>query len=388
MAPELRKKKSKQAMAAVEEPAPVAAKKPLAKSKMEKRKAPEQEASPIPVKKQKPSKDVAPLPKPKAAAADDKPAAKKAKKSKGTSDKKEKKEKEVAAAEPEEEQQAPLDAENDGDEEMDDETQALVDALDGDDDSDSEEPASGDAFKTGQSVGKIPKSKKSAESKSKSGKPGVMYLGRLPHGFYEHELREYFSQFGAISKLRVVRNKKTGASRHRAFIEFDDAEVADIAARTMDKYLLFGHILAAKFVAPAQVHPNLFKGSNRRFKVIPWNKMAGKQLERALPESKWAAKVTKEEKRRAARAEKLKAIGYEFESPKLKAAEAKEVAAVKASEPAKPAEAAPAAEAEAESKAVVEKVEAPAVTEPEAAAEVTSIQKKKKKGTKAKKVKA
>lgn len=150
-----------------------------------------------------------------------------------------------------------------------------------------------------------------------------MYLARIPHGFYEHELRSYFGQFGDITKLRVVRNKKTGASRHRAFIEFADAEVADIAARTMDKYLLFGHLLSAKVVAPEQVHKDLFKGANRRFKVVPWNQMAGRQLERPLSEGQWASRISKEEKRRAGRAEKLKAMGYEFEAPALKAAEAK-----------------------------------------------------------------
>jgi nucleolar protein 15 len=91
----------------------------------------------------------------------------------------------------------------------------------------------------------------------------------------------------------------------------------------MDSYLLFGHILKAKLVQPSQVHPELFKGCNRRFKVVPWNKMAGKQLELARSESAWKNKISKEEKRRAERAEKLKALGYEFEAPALKEAEAK-----------------------------------------------------------------
>lgn len=180
-----------------------------------------------------------------------------------------------------------------------------------------------------------------------------MYLGRIPHGFYEHEIRAYFGQFGEITRLRVVRNKKTGASRHRAFVEFADAEVADIAARTMDKYLLFGHILTAKVVPPAQVHKDLFKGANRRFKVIPWNKMAGKQLEKALPESKWQGRITKEEQRRAARAAKLAEMDYEWEAPQLKAAEAKEPALLTAAEeePVKAIEAPAAAEEKTEEKA-------------------------------------
>jgi len=37
---------------------------------------------------------------------------------------------------------------------------------------------------------------------------GVVYLSRIPHGFYEDQLRAYFSQFGDITRLRLSRNKK------------------------------------------------------------------------------------------------------------------------------------------------------------------------------------
>jgi nucleolar protein 15 len=234
-------------------------------------------------------------------------------------------EKPKKAAEPEEKQDSDVasDVDVEQQDEVDDDTKALVQALDSGDEDEDEEEVQISTYKEGQDVGKVPKAKKATKSSASSGTPGVMYLARLPHGFYEHELRSYFGQFGEITKLRVVRNKKTGASRHRAFVEFADAEVADIAARTMDKYLLFGHILAAKTVPPAQVHPDLFKGANRRFKVVPWNKMAGRQLERPLSESQWQVKITKEEQRRASRAEKLKEMDYEFEAPALKAAEAK-----------------------------------------------------------------
>lgn len=76
--------------------------------------------------------------------------------------------------------------------------------------------------------------------------PGVIYLGRIPHGFYEEQMKEYFSQFGEITRLRLSRNKKTGRSKHFAFLEFKNAEVAKIVADTMDNYLLFGHLLKCK----------------------------------------------------------------------------------------------------------------------------------------------
>ncbi|KAL1838965.1 hypothetical protein VTK73DRAFT_4188 [Phialemonium thermophilum] len=151
---------------------------------------------------------------------------------------------------------------------------------------------------------------------------GVIYVGHIPHGFYEHQMREYFSQFGEVLRLRLSRNKKTGASKHYAFVEFAEAATADIVAKTMDHYMLFGHNLRVRVVPPDEVHPDLWRGANRRFKRVPWNTMAGRQLEKPAPESTWLKRVGKEERRRRARAQKLAELGYEFEVPSLKAVEA------------------------------------------------------------------
>lgn len=130
-------------------------------------------------------------------------------------------------------------------------------------------------------------------------------------------MREYFVQFGPISRLRLSRNRTTGASRHFAFIEFEHEEVAKIAANTMDNYLMFGHILKAKFVAKEQVHENLFKGAGKRFKKVPWNRIERMQLAGADRET-FRDRATREEKRRRNKADKLKELGYEFEAPELR----------------------------------------------------------------------
>lgn len=64
----------------------------------------------------------------------------------------------------------------------------------------------------------------------------VVYLGHLPHGFYEDQMSKFLSQFGAIKRLRLARNLKTGKSQHHAFVEFEFPEVAAIVAQTMNKY--------------------------------------------------------------------------------------------------------------------------------------------------------
>lgn len=49
---------------------------------------------------------------------------------------------------------------------------------------------------------------KTAKKEETSGKPGVVFLGRIPHGFYEKQMTSYFRQFGTVNRLRLSRNKK------------------------------------------------------------------------------------------------------------------------------------------------------------------------------------
>ena len=145
--------------------------------------------------------------------------------------------------------------------------------------------------------------------------PGTLYIGRLPHGFYETQMKSYFSQFGTISRLRMSRNRRTGASKHYAFIEFASSEVAQIVAKTMDNYLIFGHILRVKSVPKEQVHENLWKGATgKRFKKMPWNGIERGRL-KSGDRQMWAKRIEKEEQRRRNKAGQLKKLGYEFQAP-------------------------------------------------------------------------
>lgn len=67
---------------------------------------------------------------------------------------------------------------------------------------------------------------------------GVIYIGHLPFGFFEQQLKGFFTQFGTVTRLRVSRNPKTGRSRHYGFVEFLERDVAAIAADTMDGYVM------------------------------------------------------------------------------------------------------------------------------------------------------
>ncbi|KAE9971036.1 hypothetical protein EG328_005915 [Venturia inaequalis] len=151
--------------------------------------------------------------------------------------------------------------------------------------------------------------------------PGTLYVGRVPHGFYEHQMKAYFTQFGDVNRLRVSRNKKTGASRHFAFVEFSSREVADIVATTMNNYLMFGHIMKIRLMTPEQVHPDLWKGAGKRFKVIPRAKLAARDLAQPKGRDYWRKKIESEEKVRAEKMDRLKEVGYVFEMPAVRKVE-------------------------------------------------------------------
>ncbi|XP_065494063.1 MKI67 FHA domain-interacting nucleolar phosphoprotein [Caloenas nicobarica] len=95
--------------------------------------------------------------------------------------------------------------------------------------------------------------------------PGVVYVGHLPRGLCEPQIYEYFQQFGTVTRLRLSRSKKTGASKGYGFIEFESDDVAKIVADTMNNYLFSERLLKCQFMSPERVHENLFKNSNRRF---------------------------------------------------------------------------------------------------------------------------
>merc|ERR1711939_25141 len=215
------------------------------------------------------------------------------------------------------------DEDKESDSEPDDQTKAMLKGFesDGDDDEVDDGLPEGTAVPVRKQLSKKEEKKlaKIKESEA-SEKPGVVYIGRIPHGFYENEMRAYFGQFGKILQLRMSRNKKTGAGKHYGWIKFESSVVADIVARTMDNYLMFGHILKVKLIPEEQVNEAWFKGANKRFKKVPWNKMQGRNLEQGKSEETWNTKVEQEAEKREKRAKKLKEIGYEFKAPTLKSA--------------------------------------------------------------------
>lgn len=152
--------------------------------------------------------------------------------------------------------------------------------------------------------------------------PGVVYVGHLHREFTERQLRGYFAQFGKITRLRLSRSRKTGASRGFAFIEFDDAKDARIVAKTMDKYLIHQRLIKCVLMPKDKIHEQLFKGINQ-----PWRFGAGYRAQRrkynssklTLSDNALKKRSTKDAKLQ----EKLKSLGIDYAIPQGKEEEEK-----------------------------------------------------------------
>jgi nucleolar protein 15 len=156
----------------------------------------------------------------------------------------------------------------------------------------------------------MPRVKKAVEQ---SGGKGVIYVGHIPFGFFENQMESFFSQFGEVLRLRLSRNRKTGKSKHYAFVEFNNPEVAQIVADTMNGYMMFERTIVCHYVEPDKVPQDLFKGAGKKFHVIPFKRLARENQNKektAASHRKRTRRLVGGDKKRTA---KLAALGIDYE---------------------------------------------------------------------------
>ena len=124
---------------------------------------------------------------------------------------------------------------------------------------------------------------------------------------------EYFEQFGKVSKVRVSRSKRTGKSRGYAFLQFQHAEVAAIAAEAMDGYMMFGQTLRCHTVAPADVHAATFRHANRKMRRKPWLEIAAERHNAERTPQQERAREAKLLRKDARRKRRLAEVGIDYE---------------------------------------------------------------------------
>lgn len=163
--------------------------------------------------------------------------------------------------------------------------------------------------KVGHTVNTSTKSISTVNTKQPK-KRGIIYIGRIPQGFHEDEMKKYFSQFGNIINLRLCRNKH-GKSKHFGFLEFDSFDVAQIAQETMNNYLIFNHILKVELVE--SVHKDIFNNTQSKFKTVPWKKIAKHQHDKPKSEEQRKALTKKFEESKLKKSKALESKGITFD---------------------------------------------------------------------------
>ncbi|CAF1006752.1 unnamed protein product [Rotaria sordida] len=143
--------------------------------------------------------------------------------------------------------------------------------------------------------------------------PGLIRLSGLPYGFFERELYSYFSQFGVVTRLKLIRSKKTGGSRGYAYVEFEDEDVARIASETMNGYLMFRSLIKCRLIDRNKFDTEkLFKNWKRLFTV-----KTPRQKRTLYNRIKSKEQIEKSNQRRAKKLlkqqEKLAAAGIKYE---------------------------------------------------------------------------
>lgn len=129
------------------------------------------------------------------------------------------------------------------------------------------------ALKEDNGVPKLGKAKKPvAEGEGEAAKPpkpqskaNVLYLGHIPQGFYENEMKKFLDQFGKLAKVRVSRSTRTGKSRGYGFLQFFSPEVTAIVQKTLHGYILMGRSLVCQHVPEEHVYEKMFVGGLSAF---------------------------------------------------------------------------------------------------------------------------
>lgn len=147
---------------------------------------------------------------------------------------------------------------------------------------------------------------------------GVIYLGHIPHGFYEEEMRSYFSQFGRVLRVRLSRSMKTGRSRGYAFIKFADKDVAAIAAEAMDGYLMHGSSMVSKMVPEEKVHSDMFRPTMKAMRSVRTSMLERRAfLSRAADPAKVAERSMRIQKNLKKKQHRLAQLNLNYKFPTI-----------------------------------------------------------------------
>ncbi|MBN1826560.1 MAG: RNA-binding protein [Candidatus Eisenbacteria bacterium] len=77
----------------------------------------------------------------------------------------------------------------------------------------------------------------------------TIYVGNLPFGATEEEVRDLFSQHGSVLSVKLITDRETGRPRGFGFVDMDDAD-ADKAIAALDGTDMGGRNLRVSAARP------------------------------------------------------------------------------------------------------------------------------------------
>lgn len=79
-----------------------------------------------------------------------------------------------------------------------------------------------------------------------------IFVGNLSYGVTETELEAAFSQYGAVERVSVVRDRDSGQSRGFAFVEMTNAPDAENAIRALNGTEMNGRAISVNEARPRE----------------------------------------------------------------------------------------------------------------------------------------
>ena len=83
-----------------------------------------------------------------------------------------------------------------------------------------------------------------------------IYVGNLPYGVTEENLRETFEPYGEIASLNLISDKFTGQSKGFGFVEMPNNSEADAAIKGLNGTMLSGRKLTVNQAKPRESRPS------------------------------------------------------------------------------------------------------------------------------------
>lgn len=87
-----------------------------------------------------------------------------------------------------------------------------------------------------------------------------IYVGNLPYGITEDDLKTAFEAFGDVTSANVITDKFTGQSKGFGFVEMSDNSAADSAIKSLNDSEMGGRKIKVNEARPREERP-----ARRRF---------------------------------------------------------------------------------------------------------------------------